>query len=308
MLPVARAPRERSLFVICFAVSLVAWLALLASVERLGATLATLLFVWAAHAMLLAQVRGDGVRLSERQLPHLYARCLAAAGHLGLSPVPEVYLVQSGGVLNAFATRLLSRRFVVLFSGLVDQCSDERELDFVIGHEMGHLAAGHLEWSSFFAPARLLPWLGPAYSRACEYTCDRCGYSFVGALEPSLRGLVLLAAGGRNAGAVELDELAAQRHETGDFWMAVRELSVSHPYLCKRVAALQALAHPGELRPIGRNPLAYLFAPVLGLSAMGPSSTLLMMILYSLLMNWSTQRQRPPNFAAPQQQEDPDRR
>ncbi len=59
------------------------------------------------------------------------------------------------GVLNAFATKLLSRRFVILHSALADACSDPRQLDFVLGHEVGHLAAGHLTWNGFLLPFRL---------------------------------------------------------------------------------------------------------------------------------------------------------
>src|SRR5439155_21002441 len=117
--------------------------------------------------LFLAHVRGNGVRLSDRQLPELYARCKAIGGKLGLEQTPEVYLLQSGGLLNAFATRLLSRRYVILFSALVDGCQEPAQLDFVIGHEMAHLAAGHLTWNVFLLPFRILPWAGPAYSRAC---------------------------------------------------------------------------------------------------------------------------------------------
>src|SRR6202048_3338587 len=82
----------------------------------------------------------------------------------------------SHGILNAFATKLLSRKFVIINSALADACTDPRQLDFVVGHELGHLAAGHLAWNALLLPFHLVPWLGTAYSRARGYTRDRAGF------------------------------------------------------------------------------------------------------------------------------------
>src|SRR6185436_4087983 len=150
-----------------------------------------------------------------------------------------------GGLLNAFATKLLSRRFIIIFSDLLEASDVDdgsgrvNELDFVIGHELGHLAAGHLATRLFLLPARILPLLGPAYSRACEYTCDACGHAITGNLDVSSRALAILAAGPSAARRVNLDAFVGQRATAGNFWMAVYELNSSHPYLSKRVAALR---------------------------------------------------------------------
>ena len=265
--PKLRTAKESTLFTIGVVVSAVAYLALVISV--VGALYALFIgaFLLIAQALFLAQVKGNGVRVSERQLPELYARVKLAASKLGVTEVPDVYLVQSGGVLNAFATKLLSRNFIILYSSLVDACEDPRQLDFVIGHEVGHLAAGHLKWNLALAPFRLVPWLGAAYSRAREYTCDRCGFAVAGDVEQSVRGLAVLAAGGRHAGKVDLAAFVAQREEAGNFWMAIYELVATHPYLCKRAAAVQEFAAPGTVKEVGRNPWAYPFAPIFGVMA-----------------------------------------
>src|SRR5262249_11765527 len=155
-------------------------------------------------SVFLAVVRGNGVQVGPEQLPDLHRRLGEAARRLGLERIPELYVFQSHGVLNAFATKLLSRRFVILNSALADACQDSRQLDFVLGHEVGHLAAGHLAWNGFLLPFRFLPWFGAAYSRAREYTGDRCGLAVVEDLEPAMRGLVVLAAGGKYAAEVNL--------------------------------------------------------------------------------------------------------
>src|ERR1043166_430568 len=163
--PKLRSPKEKPLFITGVVISCAIWIALIYSV--IGAVYGAMIlaFVLIAHALFLAHVRGNGVRISPKQLPEVYERCKAIAGTLGLAEVPEVYLLQAGGVLNAFATKLLSRPFVIIFSNLADGCEDPRQLDFVIGHEMGHLAAGHLQWQGFPLPFFVVPWLGAASSR-----------------------------------------------------------------------------------------------------------------------------------------------
>jgi Zn-dependent protease with chaperone function len=278
------SPKERPLFLLAVVFSTAVWLAAVIGTVGIGALVIGCLafFVLAFHAVFLAHVRGNGVRVSRQQLPALYARCEEIAHKLGLERVPQVYLMQHGGILNAFATKLLSRRFVIVYSSLADACTDSRQLDFVIGHEIGHLAAGHLAWNAYLLPFHLLPWLGPAYSRAREYTCDRCGLAVVDSLEPALRGLTVLSAGGRLAQEVNLEAFANQRLETGSFWMATAELCMSHPYLCKRVAALQEVRQPGSIPVVRRNVLAYPLAPFLGFSVGG--SSLIGIYIFILLL------------------------
>ena len=62
--------------------------------------------------------------------------------------------------------------------------------------------------------------------------------------------------------------------------MSIFELVSTHPYLCKRAAALQEVAAPGTVKPVSRNPLAYPLAPFFGVAASGSmQSTLLIAIL-----------------------------
>jgi len=282
--PRLRSPKEQPLFVIGVILSSFVWLAMVFSIVGLIYGVFIFLGVLMAHALFLAYVRGNGVRVSERQLPGLYERVRLASGKLGLESVPDVYVLQAGRSLNAFATKLFSRRFVVIYSDLVDNCHDVRHLDFVIGHELAHLAAGHLKWNAFLLPFRLVPWLGAAYSRACEYTCDRAGHHVVGDLEASMRGLCVLAAGGKLTSQMNLQAFMAQRLETGGFWMSIYELVASHPYLCKRVAALQEMEAPGTVQPVRRSVAGFVLAPMLGVAAGGPAMMAIVMVYAMGLM------------------------
>jgi len=282
-----RTPRERTLYAISAVISAAIWLAAAISIVGIAYTIVGALVGWVVHSLFLAHLTGNGVRVGPRQLPDLMRRIEAAAHKLGMDRVPDAYVVQSGGLLNAFATKLLSRRFIVIYSELLQACDSDdpsgqaNELDFVIGHELGHLAAGHLGWRRvLLLPARLFPLLGPAYSRACEYTCDRCGAAVAGDVTVSARALAVLAAGPRAARRMDLDAYVEQRRETRGFWMAVYELNATHPFLSKRVAALRNWENQGSAEPVGRNPLAYPLAPFLGVAAGGASSAVLIAVIF----------------------------
>jgi Zn-dependent protease with chaperone function len=293
-----RIPRERTLFGISAIFSAVVWLAL--SISLIGILYAALigLFVLCAHCMLMAHLMGNGVRIGPKQLPDLWARVDAASRKLGLAATPEAYVVQSGGILNAFATKILSRRFIILYSDLIEAFDRDlrdlgglgdggpgqpNELDFVIGHELGHVATGHLSFRLFLLPARILPLIGAAYSRACEYTCDRCGHEVVGDLAVSSRALAILAAGPRTARRLDLDAFVEQRAETRRFWMAVYELNATHPFLSKRVAALREWRQAGSAARLGRNPWSYPLAPLFGGLAGNPAAAFGMLVIFAAL-------------------------
>ena len=273
-----RSPKERPLFIVGVVFSSVVWVALVVTVVGLLYGIAIGVFVALAQALFLAHVRGNGLRVSERQLPDLYTRVRAASATMGLPRTPDVYVLQAGGALNAFAVRLFSRRFVILLSSVVDACHDPRQLDFIVGHELAHHAAGHLAWNTFLLPYRLCPLLGAAYSRACEYTCDRAGASVAGDTEQAMRGLMILAAGGAIAAGASVEAFAEQAKEAGGFWMAVNELAASHPYVCKRVAALREWVAPGSAPEPRRHPLAYPLAPFLAIGAGGAGAAPMVMV------------------------------
>lgn len=273
-----RSLKERNLFIVALVVSAFVWLGIVVSLVGLLYAPFVALGVVIGHAFFLARVTGHSIRVGSRQLPELYKRVENAASKLGLERMPEVYVTTGGGILNAFATRLFSRNFVILNAEILDACEsvdaergpgEPSAVDFIIGHEIGHLALGHLSWNWLLWPAKLFPLLGPAYSRACEYSCDACGLAVVEDVETSSRALAVLAAGGRQARKVSIDALMEQRHDTGALVMALVELNSTHPFLSKRVAALHRLKDQGMAPEIGRNPLSYVMAPFFGFAAGG---------------------------------------
>jgi Zn-dependent protease with chaperone function len=166
-----------------------------------------------AHGLALGRVRGNAVRVSEKQFPQLHRLAAEQSRKLGLKQVPTVYVMESGGLLNAFATRFLGRDFVIIHSDVLELAlaRGEAAVGFIMGHEL-------------------------AYSRACEYTCDRIG-AFCQP-EGAITGLLALAAGKQLHAHVDVKEYAAQAVSDQGFWIRRAELMSSHPLLPKRVAAL----------------------------------------------------------------------
>ncbi|HEY3488994.1 MAG TPA: M48 family metallopeptidase [Candidatus Deferrimicrobiaceae bacterium] len=280
-----RTSPERTLFVTAAIFSALCWLILLITI--VGAVYGVLIgaFVFFAHAVFIAHIRGNGVKITGDQFPELHAKIALASERLGLVTPTEAYVIQSGGMLNAFATRFLSRNFIVLYADLLEACGDDgHETDMIIGHEVGHLALKHLKRMIFLLPARVAPWLGSAYSRACESSCDLCGMEVAGDLEGSIRGLAILATGGKYARRLDVDAYMKQVGETNGFWMSVCELNASHPFLSKRIASLINHRNPGTIPVPGRHPLAYPVAPFLGVGpASGGSGGLVMVMILGIL-------------------------
>lgn len=247
-------PSERPLFLLALLVSLALWL--LAAITIVGIVYGAFfgIFFFVMHLGFVSYVRGNAVRLGPDQFPELHAAIVRLAGQIGLEPVPEAYLMQAGGTLNAFATRFLRRHMIVLFSDLLEACGDNTAArDMIIAHELGHVHRGHLRWHWVLLPAHLVPFLSQALSRAREYTCDRYGLAGAGSPDGALVGLAILSAGGRHGPLVNRRVFVAQRAALNTGWMTIGEWLGTHPPLSKRMMALDPSLVAGvpRLRPVG---------------------------------------------------------
>lgn len=236
---VERWPTERPLFVVALFVSAVIWLLAIVSIVGLVYALMLGAFFFLMHVGFVAHVRGSGVRLGPDQFPELHARVGVLSQRMGLQRVPEAYLMQAGGALNAFATRFMGANIVVLFSDLLEACGeDEAARDMILAHELGHIRAGHVRWYWVLLPASLIPFLGTALSRAREFTCDRFGLAGAGDRDGALLGLTILAAGGRQGRLVNQRVLVRQLADLNTGWMTIGEWLSTHPPLSRRLAML----------------------------------------------------------------------
>lgn len=213
--------------------------------------------LWIARALMYAQLRASGVRMSPTQFPEGYRMVAEAAEQFGMRRVPDAYILSGNGMINAFAAGHGYRRFVCVYSDLFEvggKVRDPEALRFVIAHEVGHHAAGHtsyfrLLFSNFMMR---IPILGNALSRAQEYTADNYGYAHVPEGAP---GTMALLSGGKYLNAhVNVHELADRAATEKGLWIHLVNLSVTHPVITWRAHALRDRSKPGRmwLRPKNR--------------------------------------------------------
>ena len=116
----------------------------------------------------LAHLRANGVRVGPDQYPALDAMAENFAGRMGIAR-PEIFVVQQT-LWNAFAARFVGTYIVVLYSGAIDSLllgGRPEDLGFLLGHELGHHAAGHLKrLHRVLGLAFFVPFL-PASHRRC---------------------------------------------------------------------------------------------------------------------------------------------
>lgn len=275
------APREKSYFTVAIILAVLAWLLLtLITVGFVWVFLGIMaVVVWFSNGLLVASLRADAVEVHPKQLGRLDATFRDVCATLGLSTIPELYIIQSGGALNAFATRHTGRHFVVIYSDMLEAFGpDSKEMRFLLGHEIGHIHRNHLMMRLLLAPALFLPLIGAAYSRSCESTCDRYGALAAGDIDASMRAMMTVAGGKAAAREMDPHHFADQHHNRRGFFVSWYELVSGYPTLSRRVRDLRALAGERPEPAAPRNPLAYLFALVTFGGGFGGRGSILSMI------------------------------
>ncbi len=271
----AAVKREKSIFIILAVIASLFWLVAILGTFGIGLLylLVIFLFYVCTHSALIGYLKGNSVRITAEQFPDIHEKIKRACEKLKM-PMPEAYLQNGNGILNAFATKFLGRNYVVLLSDVVDAFdASEATLDFYIGHELGHIHRKHLVWWPFILPASFLPLLYPAYRRACEFTCDQYGQFCCEQPQDAVKGLSLLASGPKRWRSLSTSSFLGQLKETGGFWMSFHELTGTYPWLTKRVARVQ---EAGSTSWPSRHPLSW----VLGIFCPGFLSGALFPIVF----------------------------
>jgi Zn-dependent protease with chaperone function len=195
----------------------------------------------------------NAIKLSEKQFPELYEIIKRLSRELNLNEIPDAFIIQEGGLINAFATRLYFRRnYVVFYADIVEVAYREGDLDsleFIVAHELGHIKAGYvtLLYNLSIFPIAFVPVLKDilwtALSRAREYTSDRIASTLV----PSgKKGLIVLSAGEHLYKNVNYQEYLETARTSEGFWIWSINLLSTHPALVRRVKAVNE-GKPGRI-------------------------------------------------------------
>ena len=208
----------------------------------------------------------SAVRVGPQQFPGLYRIYQGCVARIGVYPEPPLYL--RGGAVNAM-TGGVEQPYIVLTSALVSSAS-RPELEYVIGHELGHIRCQHLLYGTLARLAPLLssqiPVVGKLVSgglslalmewyRRAELSCDRFGMLCVQELDPALRIHVKLA-GAPYAlyDQINVDAFLEQYEEfealdqdrLSMLYKLLAQLNMTHPWLVVRAHALKRWWDSGE--------------------------------------------------------------
>ena len=194
----------------------------------------------------------DAVRVDLDLLQALASSIEKLRVRAGLEEPIEAFVSQEPKV-NASVTRGPEQMFVNLTSGAVNHLSAE-ELEFVIGHELGHAIFGHLELPAAWLMAH--GGLDPrgsmelrAWQRACEISADRAGLVCCESLEVAATALFRMQSGLATPG------LRIDPHEFAEQWEHLEQEVIeghehpfwksTHPFLPLRMKAMIVFAESG---------------------------------------------------------------
>lgn len=241
-------PKENRYFALTALFSILSYIGLLFSIVGIAIIAVIMLVSYFFHALGMAKIRRNGVRISEKQFPDIYEKAARLAGVMGLEKVPSIYIMEAEGTLNAYATRFFGKNMVVVYSEIFDLSEEgkEDELLFVIAHEFAHLKRRHVLVHLLLLPAMYVPFLGEAYLRACEYTCDRYAAFYTNNLEASKKALTMLAIGKRLSHKVNQEAFIEQVEQETGFFAWLSERLATHPDLPKRLNALNHWVEPEQ--------------------------------------------------------------
>ncbi len=198
---------------------------------------------WSTRSRLLSHA----VRVDVRLVPRIALAVEQVRAKTELQGPLEAYLYDHPSV-QAAVMRGRSQTLVLLSSGAVNRL-DDRELEFVIGHELGHaifdhleVAAAHLIESESVDPRSCLKLR--AWQRAAEISADRCGLICCGDLTVAATALFKSLCGldlpdlriDPQAFAEQWEHLANEVIEVG----GLQDLHLTHPFPPLRVKAMMA--------------------------------------------------------------------
>jgi len=254
-------PKENTYHTFVLILSILFWLFIVVTIVGVFYALFIGFFLWLGNGLLVAHLRAEAVRVDERQLPELHATFRSVCTQLGVLQPPALFVVQAGGVLNAFATRFSGRDFVVVYSDFLEALGPTSpEMKFILGHELGHIKSRHILKQIFLAPGMIFPLVGPAYRRAWESSCDRYGAYAAQDVEGSLRAMMVLSGGKEHGRTLSADAFAGQHLDERGFFVSLHELTSTYPTLSRRVSDLLVLKSGQPARQPERHPFAYFFA------------------------------------------------
>ncbi len=214
---------------------------------------------------------GNSVKVSERQLPELWASHQGVCRILDMPATYDLYV--SGSITTNARTIGSSKPMVVFDSGLLEMLG-AGEQRVVLAHELGHILSDHVLYMTALdillraggnlpgivgLPVRAVKAVLLEWMRAAELSCDRAATLAVRDPRIVCRTL-MVTAGGLPADSLDLDAFMAQAMEYEsweDSHDRVRrfflEIGATHSYAVRRVSEVMKWIQSGEYDRIVRG-------------------------------------------------------
>jgi hypothetical protein len=238
-----REPSERLAFwLVALAAFPAALLVGYALHESIGASQVALFIVLAMLYVTLARGRllGSSVHVHQTQYPRVFEIVKNACAALEI-PMPLIF-VREDNLVPVVALGFGEPYALVLSSHWIEIFADD-ELSFMVGRELGHIAAGHTRFHSLLSvngnENPLIALIFGAWLRRCALTCDKVGLLCCGSLDAAIRAMGV-AAFHEFARRVDYQAFAEQQAEIqSDSILRWGEWLSGEPYATQRIASLR---------------------------------------------------------------------
>lgn len=201
----------------------------------------------------LGQLIATGIPVNERSFPQIYEIVKKCAQTLRIQ-IP--YVIVSNSVGFQALTDGSDQQPYIILGGMLVKSMKEEYLHFVIGHECGHIAMGHVLYESIVRTianeAKKAKVIGrlvdstagialKAWSRRSEISADRAGLLCCGSLDVAQQALMQIEMGFIDQENANLEDYVAcsNQFREGNVLRRLGEYAQTHPLLPKRIEALE---------------------------------------------------------------------
>lgn len=216
----------------------------------LSATVGLLITFFSLY-LYFANLKASSVKITQNNFPEIYSLIHSYAYRLGMKKVPEAYIMQQNGVLNALSSFLFGRQYIMINSEVFEvayrEHKDMNALAFIIGHETAHIYYGHstMHYNLPIILVGEIPLFGAIASRTREYSCDRLAQRLTN--YDGVQAMIMLMVDRHLYPMVDVQDYINTTINDRGFCLWLINLLADHPIMPKRIRALIQWNGSGEL-------------------------------------------------------------
>ena len=239
-----RTERRAFWLTLLFAPLTIAFVGLFIPEHFTAQQIATLIVVAMVYVTIArGRLLGTSIRAHEQQLPDLH-RIVERCARLLRLPMPHIFVRED--LFVCITGMGLGQPYSLALSSQWLPHLEEDEIAFLVGAELGHIAAGHTRLTSLFSASGkenpLVALVFGAWLRRTEYTADRVGLLCCGSLDSAIRA-IFKCSFHPLASRVSFVAFSDQRRElTVDPGLKMGEWLGETPYAVNRLRELQLFA------------------------------------------------------------------